>query len=95
MKTADNIDLSSLPQKYHVAEKRNQLGLIDITDDEGNVCKRTKSIPAAAKWIIQEHAALDILSEQVGMTREDVDAMSVNDLKRELGVRLKEMREED
>lgn len=42
-----------MKKKYKAKEKRNALGLIEIIETETNIIvKKTKSIPAAALWII-------------------------------------------
>ena len=38
--------------KFKTLSKRDQFGRICITDEEGNIVKRVKSVSAAAMWII-------------------------------------------
>lgn len=38
--------------KFKTLSKRDQFGRICITDEDGNIVKRVKSVSAAAMWII-------------------------------------------
>ena len=67
--------------KHKVLPQRNQFGMIVIVDDDGEVVKTVKSSDAAAKWIIKEESAMSKLAEYVGFTREEVESMSIKDLK--------------